>query len=317
MKRLTFTLMAAAALTTLAPGCTPSDGDDGGDAGETAEPLDPDTAPEVEIDRFSPEAGTLMVRDDQNGLPGSNEAIDFDMAPFITTGLGPDGTSVRYYNFDVQPTEPAPIYVLFREGEDSPVAGQLNIVDVIPGDAGYNDFWNPIKVTVPTDYVANTITSYEDISAAGLAMEPTDALVNCPIVPEGSTATLRYGGADAGLVRGWYDDQVVYYFEFSEAALVDSGAGVPLSPIYVTFNINPDQEGGGPPSGFVTEEGTDQTHNVIATVPGDEGYSPLWLVNIYDNAEFDSVSDLASAEMATILAAGAATVNCPVVTGGA
>ncbi len=88
---------------------------------------------------------------------------------------------------------------------------------------------------------------------------------------------------------------------------------VPLSPIYVTFNVNPDEDGGGPASGFVTEEGSTQTHNVVATVPGDEGYSPLWLVNVYDNAAFDSVSDLETAMDAEQLAAGVATVNCPVV----
>ena len=298
---------------TLTSGCGSAEGD-GGDSGETGgdEALDPDTAPKAEIDRFSAEAGTLMVRDDANGLPGPNEAIDYDVAPFITTGLTPDGTSTRYYNFDVQPTEPAPIYVLFREGEDAPVEGQLNIVDVIPGDAGYNDFWNPVFVSVPADYVANTVTSVDAIDAAGFEMEQTDVLVNCPIVPEGSTADLRFGGGSTELTRGWYDDQVVYYFEFGEAPLTDTGAGVPLSPIYVTFNINPGEDGGGPPSGFVTEEGSDQTHNVVATIPGDADYSPLWLVNIYDNAEFDAVMDLPTAEAATVLAAGAATVNCPI-----
>ncbi|MBD3289750.1 DNRLRE domain-containing protein, partial [candidate division KSB1 bacterium] len=94
------------------------------------------------IDRFSEDAGNLFVRDDTNGLPGPNEPIDFDMAPFITKGLGPNGEFISYYNFDVQPTVPAPIYVLFREGEDAPVAGQMNIIDVVPGDEGYNDFWH-------------------------------------------------------------------------------------------------------------------------------------------------------------------------------
>lgn len=45
------------------------------------------------------------------------------------------------------------------------------------------------------------------------------------------------------------------------------GSMVPRSPIYVTFNANPGEEGGGPSSGFVTEEGTDQTHNVLAATP--------------------------------------------------
>ena len=49
---------------------------------------------------------------------------------------------LTYTNFDVQSTTPAPIYVLFRKGESAPVAGQPNIVDVIPGDPGHNDFWH-------------------------------------------------------------------------------------------------------------------------------------------------------------------------------
>ncbi len=68
---------------------------------------------------------------------------------FNTHGLGPNGEKTIYYNFDVLSTTPAPIYVLFRMGETTPVSGQLNIVNVIPGDAGYNDFWLVTKVTVP------------------------------------------------------------------------------------------------------------------------------------------------------------------------
>lgn len=286
----------------------------GGDDMTDDPPVDPDLAPRAPVDRFSAEAGTLMVRDDGNGLPAANQPIDFDAAPFVTTGLGPAGDVARYYNFDVQRTAPAPIYVLFREGEDAPVAGQLNVVDVIPGDEGYNDFWQVTRVTVDADYVANQVTSVAEILDRGYDLEATTTVVNCPIVPEGSTATRRFGGGDAGLVRGWYGDEIVQYFHFGEAPLATTNAGfVPTSPIYVTFNANPDQPGGGPPSGFVTEPGTDQTHNVVATVPGETGYSPLWAVNIYDNADFDVVTDLATAQAASILVAYAAMVNCPLV----
>jgi hypothetical protein len=274
-------------------------------------PKDPGSAPRTTIDRFSSAAGMLMVRDDSNGLPEAGMPIDYDQPPFITQGLGPAGEVVRYYNFDVQPTAPAPIYVLFREGEDAPVDEQLNIVDVVPGDDGYNDFWRVTKVTVPDDYVANTITSYDEIGEMDLETETTDMLVNCPIVPRGSTATLRYGNEDPGLTLGWYEGEIVYYFNFSERAL--SGSAVPTSPIYVTFNINPDQEGGGPGSGFVTEADSEQTHNVVATVPDQSAYSPLWSVNPYDNADFDDVVDLDSVLAANVLATGVANVNCPIV----
>lgn len=299
------------------PGGTTSGGG-GGSAGSSAgsggAPLDRDTAAAVEIDRFSEQAGTLMVRDDDNDLPEAGQPVDFDQGPFITTGFGPDGEVVRYYNFDVQSTTPAPIYALFRRGEDMPVPGQLNIVGVIPGDDGYSDFWRVNKVTVPDDYEANTITSVDALMATGYDLETLDVLVNCPVVPNGSSAELSLGGSGNHLVRGWYDDQVVYYFSFEEAPLeVASEGAVPTSPIYVTFNINPNDDGGGPPSGFMTEAGSDQTHNVVATLPEDSSYSPLWLVNMYDNTDFDAVSDLDSALDANLLVTAAATVNCPIV----
>lgn len=277
-------------------------------------PADPDLAPRASIDRFSAAAGTLMVRDDGNGLPAANAPIDFDASPFVTTGLGPTGEVARYYNFDVQPTTPAPIYVLFRDGEDAPVEGQLNVVDVIPGDDGYNDLWQVVRVSVDAAYVANQVTSLDEIDDRGYELETTTTLVNCPIVPAASTASLRLEGGDAGLVRGWYRGQIVQYFHFGEAPLEATPGGlVPTSPIYVTFNVNPEEPGGGPPSGFVTEEGTDQTHNVVASIAGGPGYSPLWAVNIYDRADFEAVADLASAQAASILVPYAAMVNCPLV----
>lgn len=291
--------------------------DDDDDATPTVH--DPDTAPKVSVDRFSADFGTLFVRDASNGLPAANQAIDFDQAPFITQGLGPNGEVIQYYNFDVLPVTSAPIFVLFKEGESTPVAGQLNIIDVIPGEEEYNDFWHVHKVTVPENYVANTIASVADVMASGYPIERTTMIVNCPVVPEGSTADLRFRPEEnTGLIRGWYKEQVVFYFEFAEKQItIDLPASghpsVPLSDIYVSFNINPDQPGGGPASGFMTETGSVQTHNVTETLPADAEYSPYWLVNVYDNAEFDAVSDLTSAMNATQLGAGVATVNCPVV----
>ncbi len=285
-------------------------------------PVDPVLAARATVDRFSAEAGGLFVRNETNGLPAANAAIDFDQGPFITKGFGPTGEMVEYYNFDMMPTEPAPIYVLFREGEDAPVEGQLNIIDVIPGDPGYNDFWQVTKVTVPADYLANTLTSLTDISAMGYALEPTSTLVNCPVVPFGSTAVKRLSGVANGLVEGWYDGMVVSYFNFSEKPLTTAdplAPVVPVSPIYVMFNTNPGQDGGGPPSGFLTESDSDQTHNVLATVPSDASYSPLWSVNILDNTIFSDIAGLSSvtsADPSTILVPGAALVNCPVVSVG-
>jgi hypothetical protein len=311
-KNSRFLILCATLSLPLAAGC-------GGDGESAPEPHDPATAAHVEVDRFSEAAGTLQVRTPDNGLPGPDQPIDFDQGPFITRGLAPGGESVRYYNFDVQPLGPAPIYALFREGESVPVAGQLNIVGVIPGANGYSDFWQVMKVTVPADYVPNTVASVSEIQDKGYPIEPTPTIVNCPIVPAGSTARLRAGGESAGLHQGWYEGMIVHYFTFEEAPLEAQSSGqVPVAPIYVTFNKNPDDSDptSGPASGFVTEGDTDQTHNVLTALPGDPDYSPLWSVNVYDNQAFDIVSDLATVEdeaQVSVLATGVAIVNCPVV----
>lgn len=276
-------------------------------------PKDPATAPRVAVDRFSPTAGKLFVRTASNPLPGPNQPIDMDTGPFITLGLGPQGEHITYYNFDAQPTTAAPIFVLYREGETDPIRDQLNIVDVIPGQTGYNDFWQVLKVTVPANYVANTVTSLDEIRAKGYRVETTTMIVNCPIVPEGSVARLRFRGGASTLTHGWYRGQVVAYFNFDEApieALPQSA--VPLAIILVSFTINPDQPLGGAPSGFKTEMGSQQTHNVAARLPGQSGYSPLWSVVPWNNASFATVHDLDSALLARSFPA-VGNVNCPVV----
>jgi len=275
-------------------------------------PVDPDKAPIAAVDRFSKEAAHLQLRTPDNHLPGPNQPVDFDSGPFITQGLSPStGKPVRYYNFDVQTTMPAPVYVLYREGEAKPVEGQLDIIDTLPGEKGYNDFRQVWQVTVPKDYVANTVVDAGALKGAGYKMEQTPTLRNMPVVPDKSTAKARLKGESAELKRAWYQGQVAKFFSFDEAPL--SGSGVPLSPIYVTFNVNPDQPNGGPGSGFKAEPGSEQTHNVPATLPRGAGYSPLWLVAVYDNADFPSVHDLQTALKAKVLAAGVATVNCPIV----
>ena len=266
---------------------------------------DPKTAERAPIDRFSATAGTWYRRDVDPTLPAANVAIDYD-ARFKVVGLGPAGEQVTQYLFDVQATSPAPIYVFFRPGEDAPVMGQKNVVPVIPGDPGYNDLWQPVRVDVPSDYVANTITSIEEIVEQGLTQTPMDALVNCPVVPEGSTARIRTAGDYPELTQGWYGGRIIQYFHFGERPSLAPVAGaVPTSSVYVAYTGN--QAG----AAFVTDAGG-ATHNVVAALPGDPAYSPLWAVHAYDAAAFAGVTDLASAMAAAPIATPAALINAPI-----
>lgn len=268
------------------------------------------TAEKVAVDRFTSTFGHLMVRTATNGLPLANAPINFDVAPFITKGFSPTGDITEYYNFDVHPTKPDDIYVFFKAGGTTPIAGQNNVIPTVPGDADYNDFWVVNKVTVPDNYVANSLTSETEVTASGYAIEKTTMIVNCPVVPFGSVAGKKLGGGANTLSIGWYKGKAVAYFSFEEKALAATTDGmVPVSPIYVQFNDNV----AGPASGFKTEGDNNQTHNVLGTTPASAGYSPLWSVNVVDNANFASVSNLTTAQAAKILAMDVALVNCPTV----
>jgi hypothetical protein len=270
----------------------------------------------IVIDRFSAAAGRLQVRTASNGLPGPGQPVDFDRPPFITQSWGPGGEIIRYYNFDVQPTTPARMYVFYVGEQELPA--QRRVVDVIPGQPGYSDFFRVVRVRVPASYVPDELRDAAAIRRSGFELVDTSQLVNRPIVPRGSQARERLPGATTELETGWYRGQEVQWFRFDEARLIAGpGEPVPTSPISVTFNRNPDQPGGGPPSGFRLEPGTRQTHNVASSLPGDVDYSPLWAVSIYDNAAFPSVFNEATVRAAPFKARDVATVNCPIVFVGA
>jgi len=183
-----------------------------------------------------------------------------------------EGRQTFYYDFgantaatgDGQSTVTAPIYVLVTGFNDdgSPIAveGQRNIIDVIPGDEGYSDLWQVTFVTVPEDYVANTIVSADEVLSGGYEMTTPGVYVNCPVVPPGST--LSEGGAP--LVQGWYKGQDVSYFDFGPNT-------VATAPIYAF--VTGFDDAGNPQ--FVEGQ-----NNVVGVVPGDEGYSAFWYVNL-------------------------------------
>jgi len=275
-------------------------------------PVHVPTRESVEIDRFSAEAAHLMVRTAANHLPRANEPIDFDQPPFITQSFGPDGAIVRYYNFDVQADHPPTLWRITRTGTREPLAGQLDVVDRIPGDTGYSDFWRIAWVEVPPDFVPGSITSARQVREGGFTVAPDPRILDCPIVPRGSTAREGHGVAAAVPTEVWYRGARVSCLSFGEP-LHDQDGRVPTSPIYVTFARNPGTPGGGPASGFGREARMpNQTHNVVFSVPGDADYSPLWAVHIYDRSAFDQVHDAASALRAPGVTNGPL-VNCPIV----
>jgi hypothetical protein len=277
-------------------------------------PLNPAFASVIEVDRFSPDAGVLRVRNADNGLPEAGEPIDFDTL-FLFQGFGPDGQHIRYYDLDIHSQVPSRLYTFSSAGE--PLVDQLPVLSHVPGEPGYNDFVRVFDVSVPRGYRANSIRSEADLMQARFLVTPTDRIINRPVVPDGSIAQLRYRGP-SDISYGWHSGQLAPSFTFEgQVPSQDIGFGeraVNISTIYVSFKVNPDLEGGGPASGPRMEPDGKQTHNVVEAIPGDPLYSPLWMVIIYDNSAFDSVMDDESAEAAPVVArVTSPLIDCPVV----
>src|SRR5262249_51343320 len=125
------------------------------------------------------------------------------------------------------------------------------------------------------------MTDAATLQQTGYKMEKTDKLLNMAVVPDKSRARVRFNGGNPELQRAWYQSQVAKFFLFDQAPLSVSGAKGPVLADYHCFTINPGQPGG--EMEFCTDPNSTQTHNVVATVPGDKAYSPLWLRVVYDS----------------------------------
>ena len=96
------------------------------------------------------------------------------------------GEEVFYPDFGPNPPVAVPIWAFITgmdaDGMPQFVEGQMNIIDLVPEDAGYSAFWLVNLVTVPDDYGANSIRSADAVVSSGYEVTLTDIVVNCPVV---------------------------------------------------------------------------------------------------------------------------------------
>ena len=261
-------------------------------AGEGISPRDisqdPDMAEVFEVDRFTDQAGTFFRRSENPNLPGPGEAIELDAPPFLFSAFGLEGNRHLMYSLDVRSPSPANLYVFFKP-DGSPLTEQLYVFDALPGEAGYSDFCAIQRVTVPGDYVPNSVTSRRDLEARiseGFKIEPTGKILNMPVVPEGSTATKSTTGGSALLIKGWCRNKVLHYFAFDEVQASPQGL-TPTATMYAFFS-EPDLPRRGP---FRTIDDEGNTRNVVSVVSG-ASYSPLWALMRLAKEDFINVNGL-------------------------
>ncbi len=247
-----------------------------------------------------------------------DESMDDSMSEAMDAALG-DATHyelvngwyrdepVVYYDFgthspqmNVADVAVAPIWAFITgmdaDGNPEFVPHQHNIIDVVPGDGGYSDLWQVNLVTVPEDYVADSITSKADLDAMSYPTVQPGLFVNCPVVPAGST--LENGEE---LTQGWHNGERVYYPDFG----ANPPAGIPIW----AFITGLDDDG--------NPQFVDGQHNVIDAIPSDPGYSAFWIVNLVvvdEGYEANSIKSAgAVAESGYEVLTPGLMVNCPVV----
>lgn len=213
--------------------------------------------------------------------------------------------TVHYYDFGKNTSlsdgmvDTAPIFVFAygfnADGTLDVVPEQANIIDAIPSDSGYSDLWQVNIVSVPSTYQPNSVRSLKQINKNQFNITQTDTLVNCPIIPAGST--LENGKT---LKQGWYRNQKVYYPDFGANPKI-------TAPIYVLIT-------------GTTATGEPELikgqRNIIDVLPGDQGYSNFWqitYVTVPDGYETNSITSLSQIVNKEYLMNTTSTlVNCPV-----
>jgi hypothetical protein len=200
------------------------------------------------------------------------------------------GRSVKYLDFGPIKLAPgnrlAPIWVVTNG-----VRGQRNIVDVVPGKAGYSPLWEVRTVTFKSGpRLLRSVAAVRAAQRAGeLTVRRTSKVVNCPVVGFGQKQTL-------GFAKG----KLIAYLDLGPVKL---RAGNHVEAI-VTFT-----------------NGTADQHNVVDTVPGDSDYTPLWRVRKAtwkDGVTPRTLTSLAAVEAARstgdlTVEQTSIVVNCPVV----
>lgn len=202
------------------------------------------------------------------------------------------GKAVKYLDLGMVKLKPgnkvAPIWVV-----ENGAAGQGNIIDVAPGDAGYTPLWKVVMVKFADGVTPRVLKSAAEVKSAQAAgdvtLKQTDIVVNCPVLGFGQKETI-----------GFENGREVAYLDLG---MVKLKPGNKVAPIWVV------------------ENGASGQRNVIDVVPGEKGYTPLWGVVMVKFAEGVTPRVLRSAaEIKAAQAAGDVTlkktaivVNCPVV----
>ena len=241
-------------------------------------------APLLIVDRFSDAAGSRLRRSVHLDLPGPGQPIDLDAPAFLRTVEGQDGSPQSCYDLDLRSEKPGRFYV-FYDTLNQYIITQFPVIDRAPGDPNYTDMWEIWKVVIPNGQPRdNRIRDFETVQtlvsdpSSGYKAVKTGSLLNAPIVPDGSRASMKAdnrAGAVA-LLYSWYRGRRAPYFYFEQYLLSDSDA--PVSTMRTRTPADPMEQKAGDAAG--------NSVPVVGALPMQPGYSPLMKITGPDGKPF-------------------------------
>ncbi|KAJ9472030.1 Ferric reduction oxidase 5 [Diplonema papillatum] len=159
-----------------------------------------------------------------------------------------------------------PVYRLVNATDGVPLAGQMPLVDYLPGGAGYSDLRQVVRVAVPHGYTGAAITWAHAIPEEW-AREPTAEYAVCPVVHEDSVLVDPPDLQAYERVRLWCRGEEVWCFGF---ALPAAGPAAAAPTMWVDSAAAADNV-------------------VVGTARASAGYSGVWDVYQWDSSQFPSV----------------------------
>jgi hypothetical protein len=187
------------------------------------------------------------------GIAATAKAVPATVHPAVTkkavTAGFYRGETIGYFDFGPISLKPdnklAPLWTVTNSA-----TGQHNVIDAVPGQAGYSPLWQINKVTFKPGVTAYVLKSKADVDAAiakgDVTLRSTSVVVNCPVLGFGQK---RVAGFSAG--------KTIHYYDLGP---VNVAPGNTVVPLYAPTNGVPGQH--------------NVTGNTIA--PGATDYPPLW-----------------------------------------
>jgi hypothetical protein len=229
---------------------------------------------------------TYLLTDasDQGEAEGLSEATGFPVSFVASLGSVPDAALANLY--------------LFMNGVEgpNPFGFQANVLDTLPGDPDYSPLWRVFAVTWTDQGEARELTSEDEIveaeKAGELTIEETPLVKNSPVAE-----------TNPPLIGGFVDGREVEYLltdvsDRGEAEGLSEATGFPVTFVPSLADVPDDALANlylfmngvdGPnPFGFQA--------NVLDTVPGNPGYSPLWRVHAVTWSDDAEARELRSEE---------------------